>query len=76
MAKTKISNGDLTAIFNELLREAQDCPLGINLAITPDSGSGWTVLMSKAQRVRHPVCAERVEAIQKRLRAIYDLARD
>jgi hypothetical protein len=74
--KTKISNGDLTALFSERIRETPHCPVGMSVAIVPDKRSGWTAMMNKVQRNRYPECAKRVEAIQKQLRAIHDLAED
>jgi hypothetical protein len=74
--KTKISNGDLTALFHERLKQSPECPDGIKIAIIPDERLGWTALMGPTQRTRHPLCAKRVEAIQKQLRATYELARD
>jgi hypothetical protein len=32
MAKTKISNGDLTALFFDEMRQSADCPLGMSVA--------------------------------------------
>ena len=74
--KARISNGDLTAIFYERLRQASDCPLGTHVAIIPVGRSGWTALMSAIQRTQRPACAKRVEEIERQLRAIYELARD
>jgi hypothetical protein len=48
----------------------------MSVAIVPDKRSGWTAMMNKVQRNRYPECAKRVEAIQKQLRAIHDLAED
>jgi hypothetical protein len=76
VAKTKISNGDLTALFSERIRETPHCPVGVSVAIVPDEQSGWIALMTKVQRNRYPECSKRVEAIQKQLRATYDLAGD
>jgi hypothetical protein len=74
--KIKISNGDLTAIVYEEIKQAPDCPMGIHVAIVPAERSGWRVLMSPAQRKKYLACVKRVEAIEKQLRAVYDLVRD
>ena len=75
--KTKISNGELTAIFHERITGSPDWPQqGISIAIVPSEPHGWTVLMSARQQKQHPDCSKRIEAIQKQLRAIYVLARD
>jgi hypothetical protein len=74
--KIKISNGDLTAIFYEEIKQAPDCPTGIHVAIVPAERPGWRVLMSPAQRKKYPACVKRIEVIEKQLRAVYDLAGD
>ena len=40
MAKTKISNGDLMALFFVEMRQSPDFPIGMHVAIIPE-GSGW-----------------------------------
>jgi hypothetical protein len=74
--KTKISNGDLTALFYERIREDPGCPPGINLAIVPVAPSGWTALTTSRPRTKNPLCAERFEAVLAELRKTYDLAKD
>lgn len=76
MAKTKISNGDLTALFWERLKQSSDCPLGVSVAIIPLERSGWRALIPHLHRRKYPACAKRVEAIEKQLKAAYNLAED
>jgi len=78
MAKTTISNGDLAAIFYEKIKGGSDCPTGIAIAIVPvkSTVSGWMALTNPGDRIRHPLCARHIEAIQKQLREVYNLARD
>jgi hypothetical protein len=75
MLKMKISSPDLTALFAERLPE---CPDGFMIAIVPTdfNEAGWSAVMNWGQRSRHPKCARRVQAIEKQLRQIYDLAKD
>jgi hypothetical protein len=75
VAKKTISNGDLTALFDQRLRTFADCPTGVTIAIVPGS-DGWQAVISHHTRTKFPLCARRVAAIQKRLRKIYDLAKD
>jgi hypothetical protein len=72
--KTKISNGDLTALFYERIRASSGCPVGIHLAIVPNKTYGWTALMNPTQRDKHPVFAKRFDALLAELRETYDLA--
>jgi hypothetical protein len=74
MPKTTISSSDLIWLFYERLKESTDCRGSRpSIAIVPSPGVGWTALMSPKQRVKLPLCAKRVEAIQKELRAVYVL---
>jgi hypothetical protein len=73
--KKTISNGDLTALFTERLKSFAGCPVGVTIAIVPRPG-GWQAMTSYHTRTKFPLCAKRVEAIQKQLAKIYDLAKD
>jgi hypothetical protein len=75
VAKKTISNGDLTALFAERLRAFAHCPAGVTIAIVPGA-DGWQAVTSHYTRTKFPLCVRRVEAIQKQLRQIYDLAKD
>ena len=78
MLKTKISSADLTALFAERLKRFPECPDGFMIAIVPTdfNEAGWSAVMNSGQRSRHSKCARRVQAIEKQLRQIYDLAKD
>jgi hypothetical protein len=75
MAKTKVSAIELVWIFQEELKSADECSSGTYIAIVP-SENGWTAVMGARRRGEYPLCAKRVEQIQKQLREIYVLAKD
>ena len=76
MAKTRISNADLTALIAERMQRFSGCPDGFAIAVVPDDAheSGWSVVMNSGMRRRHPLCVRRIESIAKQLRRIYVLA--
>jgi len=76
MARKTISSTDLIWIFHEKLEAFDDCQEGAPIAIVPTSDVGWMAVMSAKGRTQNPVCARRVESIQKELREIYVLAKD
>jgi hypothetical protein len=78
MARTRISNADLTALIAERLQRFSECPDGFAIAVVPDDAheSGWSVVMNAGKRRRHPSCVRRIETIAKQLRRIYVLAED
>jgi hypothetical protein len=73
MAKIKISSTELVWIFHQRLEAFDDCPSEVPIAIVPDPDEGWMAVMSAQSRTHNPLCARRVEAIQKQLRKIYVL---
>jgi hypothetical protein len=73
MAKIKISSTELVWIFHQRLEAFDDCPSEVTIAIVPDPDEGWMAVMSAQSRTHNPLCARRVEAIQKQLREIYVL---
>jgi hypothetical protein len=73
MAKKNISSDELAWIFYEKLKNAQDCPPAMRVAVIPDSHHGWTAVTSAEERNRYPLCASRIEKIQKQLRAVFKL---
>jgi len=74
MAKKAISSTELIWVFHEKIKELDDCPAqGLMIAIVPTPDVGWSALMSARQRNTHPLCARRVEQIEKQLREIYVL---
>ena len=75
MAKAKISNADLVWVFTEKLRSCGDCAPTISIAIVPTE-DGWRAITSRKDRRAHPLCAKRIERVQKQLGQIYVLAKD
>ena len=76
MARKTISSTDLIWIFHEKLEAFDDCPEGACIAIVPAFDVGWMAVMSAKSRTQSPICARRVETIQKELREIYVLTKD
>ena len=76
MAKTKISNSDLTWIFAERLKEFEECPPRMSFAIVPDAKAGWSAIASRGWRAENPLCQRRIETVQRQLRRVYRLADD
>jgi hypothetical protein len=76
MARKTISSTDLIWIFHEKLEAFDDCPEGASIAVVPASDVGWMAVMNAKSRTQNPICARRVDAIQKELREIYVLAKD
>jgi hypothetical protein len=51
-----------------------DCPgSGLSIAIVPAPDVGWTVLLNPRQQAKFPICAKRVEVMQKQFREMYVL---
>jgi hypothetical protein len=75
MAKTKISSTDLIWVFTEKLRSFGDCAPTVCIAIVP-AEDGWRAITSRKDLHAHPLCAKRIERVQKQLRQIYVLAKD
>jgi len=74
MSKKAISSTDLIWLIHEKLKESDDCPeSGLPIAIVPAPDVGWTVLMNPRQRAKVPLCAKRIQAIQKQFREMYAL---
>ena len=75
MARTRISNADLTALIAERLQRFSECPDGFAIAVIPDDAhqSGWSVVMNAGKRRRHPSCVRCIERIARQLRRIYVL---
>ena len=74
MAKKRISSVDLSYVIHEQLREDRSIPSTILLAVVSDSKDGWRVVVGKRSRSYvSPEGARRLEAIQRKLRAVYQL---
>jgi len=77
MAKTKISSTDLIWMFHERLKAFDDCPAhGLSIAIVPAPDVGWMAVTNRTVRLRQPLWAKRIDAIQEQLRERYVLAKD
>jgi hypothetical protein len=76
VAKLIVSNSVLTTIFWRKMRTFPECHHGIPIAIVPVGRSGWKALTSPHVVRSYPLCAKRVEEVQKELRKIYALAKD
>jgi hypothetical protein len=76
--KTTVSNGELTAIFFRKMRAYSDCPRsGTPIAIVPvGRRTEWKALTAPYVVRRHPLCAKRVEEVERELQKIYGLARE
>jgi hypothetical protein len=76
--KKTVSNGDLTAIFFRKMRAYSECPKsGIPIAIVPvGRRKDWKAMTAPYVVRRHPLCAERVENVEKELQKIYGLERE
>ena len=75
MAKTKVSATELVWIFQERIQVYGECPIGTDVAIV-SSEDGWMVATNARQRKRYPLCAKRIDKLQKELREVYVLAKD
>jgi hypothetical protein len=75
MAKTRISSTDLAWIFQEKLNAFDSCPPAVSIAIVPTGEGGWGAVTTARVRAAYPLCARRIEQIQKQLRGIYVLAK-
>jgi hypothetical protein len=73
--KIELSCTDLALVFKERLAEFDDCAPTVTIAIVP-SKDGWVAVTNAWSRFRHPLCAERIEKIQKQLRKVYVLLND
>jgi hypothetical protein len=52
------------------------CPPAVSIAIVPTGEDGWAAVTTARVRAACPLCARRIEQIQKQLRGIYVLAED
>jgi hypothetical protein len=76
MAKTRILSTDLAWIFQEKLNAFDSCPSTVSIAIVPNGEDGWAAVTAARVRAAYPLCARRIEQIQKQLRGIYVLTED
>src|ERR1700712_5296605 len=65
--KIAVSNGELTAIFFRKMRACSECPhTGTPIAIVPvGRRSNWKALTAPHLVRRYPLCAKRVEQVEK-----------
>ena len=76
MSRTLISNADLIYKFQQMLKTIGDCPPTVPVAIVPNEKGQWSTVISAKLRREYPDCVSRIEALERRLRGIYVLARD
>ena len=75
MKKVKISCVDLALVFKERLAKFGDCAPTVSIAIVP-TRDGWVAVTNAWSRFKRPLCAKRIEQIQKQLREVYVLSKD
>jgi hypothetical protein len=74
MAKKRISSVELSWLILEQLREHADFP-SISLAVVADPKHGWrAVVAGGSRRYVTPERERRLDAVQKKLRLVYELA--
>lgn len=75
MAKKRVSSVELTWIMVEQMKEDDNFPKGLSVAVVADSRLGWrAVVEARAQRRMSPRALRRLAAIQKALRESYTLS--
>lgn len=74
--KILISNSALTIILSRKVQTYPECRTGVPVAIVPDRRLGWKALTAPYVVRRYPLCAKRVEQVQRELRQTYGLAKD
>ena len=67
MAKTRISSTDLAWISQEKLNAFDSCPPAVSIAIVPTGEDGWAAVTTARVRAVYPLCARRIEQIQKQI---------
>jgi hypothetical protein len=73
--KVKISSVDLALVLKERLAKLGDCAPTVSIAIVP-TRDGWVAVTNAWSRFKRPLCAKRIEQIQKQLREVYVLSKD
>jgi hypothetical protein len=66
----------LVTIFWRRMRRCPECPGAVPIAIIPVGRWGWKALTSPRVVRAHPLCAKRVEEVEKELQKIYRLAKE
>lgn len=75
MAKKRVSSVELTWIMVEQMKEDDNFPKGLSVAVVADSRLGWrAVVEARAQRRMSPRALRRLAAMQKTLRESYTLS--
>lgn len=77
MAKERISSIDLGWIVLQQMKESDNCPIGLSLAVVADRSDGWrAVVQTRSRRSLPPQFTRRLAAVQKKLQAVYALIDD
>ena len=77
MARKRISSLDLNWMIVEQMKEGDDCPGGLSIAVVPDDKLGWRAIVgARSQKRLSPRAIRRFAAIQKELQASYSLSSD
>jgi hypothetical protein len=71
VTKVIVLNSVLTTIIWRKMRTCPECPNGIPIAIVPIGRSRWKALTAPQIVRSYPLCAKRVEEVQKELAKIY-----
>jgi hypothetical protein len=77
MARKRISSVDLNWMIVEQMKDGEDCPIGLSIAVVPDDKLGWRAIVgARSQRRLNARAMRRFAAIQKELQASYTLSGD
>jgi len=77
MARKRVSSVDINWMIIEQMKDGDDCPGGLSIAIVPDNKHGWRALVgARSQRHLSPRAMRRFAAIEKELQASYALSGD
>jgi hypothetical protein len=77
MARKRVSSVDLNWMIVEQMKDGDDCPVGLSIAVIPDDKLGWRAIVNaRSQRRLNARAMRRFAAIQKELQASYSLSND
>lgn len=77
MARKRVSSVDLNWMIVEQMKDGDDCPVGLSIAVIPDDKLGWRAIVNARSQKRLTTRAmRRFAAIQKELQASYALSGD
>jgi hypothetical protein len=77
MARKRVSSVDLNWMIVEQMKDGEDCPIGLSIAVIPDDKLGWRAIVNpRSQKRLNARAVRRLAAIQKELQASYALSGD